>query len=74
MPLNPKRTVADLKEMAGKIIQARKDAEKQIDGFKTARENMQKVVATLGKQQQSLETEIEQLLFRASLLCPDCLS
>lgn len=54
-------TVADLKDMAGKVIQARKDAEKQIDAFKTARENMRKVVATLEKQQQAMETRLTNL-------------
>jgi peptidoglycan hydrolase CwlO-like protein len=54
-------SVADLKDMAGKIIQARKDTEKEIDGFKMARENMRKVVATLGKQQQALETRLTSL-------------
>jgi phage shock protein A len=53
--------VADLKEMAGKVIQARKDAEKQINGLKTARESMQKVVASLGKQQQTLEGRLTDL-------------
>jgi len=53
--------VADLKDMAGKVIQARKDTEKQIDGFKTARENMRKVVADLSKQQQALETRLTNL-------------
>jgi chromosome segregation ATPase len=54
-------SVADLKDMAGKVIQARKDAEKQLDGFKTARENMRKVVANLSKQQQALETRLTSL-------------
>jgi chromosome segregation ATPase len=54
-------SVADLKDMAGKVIQARKDAENQIDGFKTARENMRRVVATLEKQQQALEARLTSL-------------
>jgi phage shock protein A len=48
-------SVADLKDMA------RKDAEKQIDGFKTARENMRKVVADLTRQQQALEGRLANL-------------
>lgn len=54
-------TVADLKEMAGKVIQARKEAEEQVKGFDTARENMRKVVTTIAKQQQELETRIAKL-------------
>ena len=54
-------SVADLKEMAGKVIQARKDAERQIDAYKTARANMRKVVADLSKQQQALETRLTNL-------------
>ena len=54
-------SVSELKDMAGKVIQARKDAEKQIDGFKTARENMRKVVANLSTQQQALETRLTSL-------------
>jgi len=54
-------SVADLKDMAGKVIQARKDAEKQIDGFKTARDNMRKVVADLTRQQQALEARLTNL-------------
>ena len=54
-------SVADLKDMAGKVIQARKDAEKQIDGFKIARDSMKKVVGDLSKQQQVLETRLTSL-------------
>lgn len=54
-------TVAQLKEMAGKVIQSRKEAEEQIRGFDKARENMRKVVATITKQQQELETRIAKL-------------
>ena len=54
-------SVNDQKDMANKIIQARKDAENQIKGFKTARDNMQQVVATLGKQQQALEHRLTSL-------------
>lgn len=54
-------SVADLKDMAGKVIQARKDAEKQIGGFKTARDNMRKVVADLTGQQQALEARLTNL-------------
>ena len=54
-------SVSDQKDMANKIIQARKDAENQIKGFKTARDNMQQVVTTLGKQQQALEHRLTSL-------------
>jgi chromosome segregation ATPase len=54
-------SIADLKDMAGKVIQARKDAEKQIDGFKTARDNMRKVVSDITRQQQALEGRLTNL-------------
>jgi phage shock protein A len=53
--------VADLKEMAGKVIQSRREAEEQVKGFDTARQNMRNVVATITKQQQELETRIAKL-------------
>lgn len=54
-------SVADLKEMAGKVIVARKEAEKQVEGFKTARNAMQKVTTDLSKLQQSLEARLTRL-------------
>ncbi len=54
-------TVAQLNEMAGKVIQARREADDQIKGFDAARANMQKVVATIAKQQQELESRIGKL-------------
>lgn len=54
-------TVAELKEMAGKVIQSRKEAEEQIKGFDKARENMRKVVASISSKQQELETRITKL-------------
>jgi phage shock protein A len=54
-------SVVQLKEMAVKVIQSRKDAEEQIKGFDASRQNMQKVVATISKQQQELETRIAKL-------------
>lgn len=54
-------SVADLKDMANKVIQARKEAEKLVKGFQTTRESMQKVVADLTKQQQALETRLTSL-------------
>ena len=54
-------TVAELKDMAGKVIQARKEAEEQVKGFDKARENMRNVVATITKQQQELEARIAKL-------------
>ena len=54
-------SVAELKEMAGKVIAARKDAETQINGFKSARETMTKQVALLTKTQQGIEAKIASL-------------
>jgi phage shock protein A len=54
-------TVAELKDMAGKVLQSRKEAEDQIKGFTTARDNMRNVVATISKQQQELESRIAKL-------------
>jgi chromosome segregation ATPase len=54
-------SVSDQKDMANRVIQARNDSQKQIDGFKAARENMKTVVASLGKQQQALETRLGRL-------------
>jgi type VII secretion effector (TIGR04197 family) len=54
-------SVDDLKDMAGKVIAARKDAETQINGFKSAREAMTKQVALLTKTQQGIETKIATL-------------
>jgi len=51
-------SVAELKEMAGKVIVARKEAETQINGFKSAREAMTKQVALLTKTQQGIEAKI----------------
>lgn len=51
-------SVAELKEMAGKVIAARKDAATQISGFKSARETMMKQVTMLTKTQQGIETKI----------------
>jgi chromosome segregation ATPase len=54
-------SVDELKGIGSKVIQARKDAENQINGFKTARENMQKLVASLNKSQQGYESKIANL-------------
>jgi phage shock protein A len=54
-------SVADLNEMANKVIQARKDADSQIAGFKTARQNMQKLVADLTKTQHGFDARIANL-------------
>ncbi len=54
-------TVVELKDMAGKVIQSRKECEDQIKGFESARQNMQNVVATIAKQQQELEARIAKL-------------
>ena len=54
-------SVADLKGMAGKFLQARKESEVKIKGFDAARTNMRKVVATISKKQEDLETRIVRL-------------
>jgi phage shock protein A len=54
-------TVIELKDMAGKVIQSRKECDDQVKGFETARQNMQNVVATISKQQQELEARITKL-------------
>ena len=54
-------TVDELKEMAAKVIAARKEAEAQINGFKSARETMSKQVAMLTKTQQGIEAKIANL-------------
>jgi phage shock protein A len=51
-------SVAELKEMAGKVLQSRSEALDQIKGFDAARANMRNVVATITKQQQELEGRI----------------
>lgn len=54
-------SVSDLKDMASKVIKSRKESEDQINGFKTARDSMKKVVSDLTKQQQALETRLTNL-------------
>jgi chromosome segregation ATPase len=54
-------SVSDLSDMAGKVIEERKNEEAQINGFKAARERMQKVVADLTKTQQTLEARLGSL-------------
>ncbi len=54
-------SVSDLSDMAGKVIEERKHEGAQINGFKTARERMQKVVADLTKTQQTLEARLGSL-------------
>ena len=54
-------TVDELKDMAGKVIQSRKECEDQVKGFESARLNMQNVVATISRQQQELEARITNL-------------
>ena len=62
-------SVAELKEMANKVIEERKKAEGQINGFKATRENMKKLVATLAKRQDEFDTKITTL--QASLVKVD---
>lgn len=54
-------SVDELKGIAGKVIQARKDSEGQIKGFDTARQSLQKVVTTFTNRQQELEVRISKL-------------
>jgi chromosome segregation ATPase len=54
-------SVSDLNDMADKVIQARKDADAQVSGFRTARDSMKKVVANLSKTQQTLEARLTSL-------------
>ncbi len=54
-------SVAELKGMAGQILQARKECEEKIKGFDTARANMRNVVATISKKQEDLEVRIVRL-------------
>ena len=54
-------TVDELKDIAGKVIQTRKESEGQVKGFDTARQNLQNVVATISNRQQELEGRIAKL-------------
>jgi phage shock protein A len=54
-------SVSDLSDMAGKVIEERKQEEAQVNGYKTARERMQKAVADLTKTQQTLEARLGSL-------------
>ena len=54
-------SVADLKAMAGQILQARKDGEEKVKGFDAARNNMKGVVATIAKRQEELDARIVRL-------------
>lgn len=61
-------TVVELKDMAGKVINSRKECEDQVKGFESARQNIQNVVATISKQQQELEARITKLQAANSML------
>lgn len=54
-------SVAEVKTMAGQVLQARKEGEEKIKGFDAARTNMRTVVATVTKKQEDLETRIVRL-------------
>lgn len=54
-------TVDELKDIAGKVIQTRKESEGQVKGFDTARQNLQNVVTTISNRQQELEGRIAKL-------------
>jgi len=51
-------SVEKLKEMASQVIQARKEADAQLAGFQSARDNMRKLVSSLAEQQQTLQTRL----------------
>lgn len=51
-------TNAELKEMAGKVIQSRQTNEQKIKSFSTARESMKKAVAATNARQQEVEARI----------------
>jgi septal ring factor EnvC (AmiA/AmiB activator) len=54
-------SVAELKAMAGQVLQARKECEEKIKGFDAARTNMRNVVAALAKKQDDLEARVVRL-------------
>lgn len=54
-------SVAELKAMATKILEARKECEEKIKGFDAARTNMKNVVATISKKQDELEARVAKL-------------
>ena len=54
-------TVAELKAMAGKLIEARRECEEKLKGFDAARTNMRNVVATLTKKQDDLDARVVRL-------------
>lgn len=54
-------SVADLKALAGQVLQARKECEEKIKGFDAARTNMRNVVATLTKKQEDLDARVVRL-------------
>jgi len=61
-------SVIDLNDMANKVIKARRDAEKQINGFNSARDEMQKVVTKLAKHQQNLQSRLANLQSQIAIL------
>ena len=54
-------TQTQLKEMAEKVIKARKDAQAVIGGFKKSQEGLQKVITTLQRKRKEYETRLAQL-------------
>jgi chromosome segregation ATPase len=54
-------SVTDLKDMAGKLLTARKECEEKVKGFDTAKANMRNVVATIAKRQDDLDARIARL-------------
>jgi chromosome segregation ATPase len=54
-------SVAELKAMATKVLEARKECEEKVKGFDTARTNMKNVVATISKKQDELEARVAKL-------------
>jgi chromosome segregation ATPase len=54
-------TIAELKGVAGKLIDARKESDEKVKGFDTARTSMKGVVATITKKQEDLEARVAKL-------------
>ena len=54
-------TVAELKGVSGKLIDARKECDEKIKGYDTARTSMKGVVATITKKQEDLEARVAKL-------------
>jgi chromosome segregation ATPase len=67
-------TVDQLNEMAGKVIQSRKDVEEQVKQLEASRQKMQKTVADLSNKQQYYDTRISILQTSISKLDAEMLA